>query len=183
MTDPLGQDIRALRKARGLTLQELADAVGRSVGWLSQIERGQTAPSIPDLGRIAEAVGVTISFFFRSASRSAAERGVIQRAADRMAIGSLASGLAEELLSPSLGGSFEIIQSTFAPGASGASPGGKDREDGGVVVQGSLTLSIGSLTTQLQTGDSFQFAGQPYAWANPGDTPAVVIWVISPPVY
>ncbi|EKD59892.1 MAG: XRE family transcriptional regulator, partial [uncultured bacterium] len=71
MTDPLGQDIRALRKTRGQTLQQLADAVGRSVGWLSQIERGQTTPSIADLGRIAEVLGVTISFFFRSASRSA----------------------------------------------------------------------------------------------------------------
>ena len=35
----LGADLRALRKSRGLTLQDMADAMGRSVGWLSQVER------------------------------------------------------------------------------------------------------------------------------------------------
>ena len=49
----VGADIRALRKTRGLTLTDLCDAVGRSVGWLSQVERGQTDPSIPDLKSIA----------------------------------------------------------------------------------------------------------------------------------
>ena len=42
MTETLGQDIRALRKTRAMTLQDLAEAVGRSVGWLSQVERSQT---------------------------------------------------------------------------------------------------------------------------------------------
>ena len=76
MTDPLGPDIRALRKSRGMTLQALATALDRSVGWLSQVERGQTTPAIPDLARIAEVFGLTISFFFRSSAREAAAKGV-----------------------------------------------------------------------------------------------------------
>lgn len=187
MTDPLGPDIRALRKSRGLTLQELASALDRSVGWLSQVERGQTTPAIPDLARIAEHFGLTISFFFRSSARDNAERGLIQRAQDRVAIGDLRQGLSEELLSPSLTGSFEMIQSTFAPGAKGQGRQSPNREDGGVVISGQLSLTFGSLTTTLKPGDSFQFAGgsggQNYDWSNPGDTPAVVIWVISPPIY
>ncbi len=183
MTDPLGPDIRALRKSRGMTLQELATALDRSVGWLSQVERGQTTPAIPDLARIAEHFGLTISFFFRSAARDASERGLIQRAADRVALGDLAKGLSEELLSPSLTGGFEMIQSTFAPGAKGRGQQTADREDGGVVISGTLVLSLGEVTTTLQAGDSFQFKGRAYAWENPGDTPAVVIWVISPPIY
>lgn len=183
MTDPLGPDIRALRKSRGLTLQELAEALGRSVGWLSQIERGQTTPAIPDLARIAEVFGLTISFFFRAAARDAAERGLIQRAADRVALGDIGQGLTEELLSPSLTGGFEMIQSTFAPGATGQGQQAPNREDGGMVISGHLTLTIGEMTTTLTPGDSFQFKGQAYGWSNPGDTPAVVIWVISPPIY
>lgn len=183
MTDPLGPDIRALRKSRGLTLQELAARLGRSVGWLSQVERGQTTPAIPDLARIAEVFGLTISFFFRSAARTAAERGLIQRAADRVAIGDLTQGLSEELLSPSLTGSFEMIRSTFAPGARGQGQQSDNREDGGVLIAGQLSLTLGRLTTTLNPGDSFQFKGQAYGWSNPGDTPAVVIWVISPPIY
>lgn len=183
MTDPLGPDIRALRKSRGMTLQELATAIDRSVGWLSQVERGQTTPAIPDLARIAEVFGLTISFFFRSAAREAAERGLIQRAPDRMALGDLGQGLAEELLSPSLTGGFEMIQSSFAPGAKGQGQQAPAREDGGVVISGQLRLTIGTLTTVLNAGDSFQFKGQPYAWENPGAEPAVVIWVIAPPIY
>ena len=49
----VGADLRAVRKARGLTLTELAHRVGRSIGWLSQIERNLRAPGIDDLRRLA----------------------------------------------------------------------------------------------------------------------------------
>lgn len=185
MGKQLGDDIRALRKGRGLTLQALADAVGRSVGWLSQVERGQTEPSVRDLGRVADEFGVAISFFFRSSSRDEAERGLILRAADHMPIGSSDTGLVEELLSPSLSGAFEMIRSTFAPGASSGgsiTPRSPQREDGGVLIEGRLILTIAERSFDLAPGDSFQFKG-PYAWENPGESPAVVLWVISPPVY
>lgn len=184
MTRQIGDDIRALRKARGMTLQTLATAVGRSLGWLSQIERGQTTPSVRDLGQIADTFGISISFFFRSASRDPAEQGLILRAADRTPIGSTESGLTEELLSPTLSGSFEMIKSVFAPRSdSGGPTRARDREDGGVLISGHLTLTIGEQTFHLSPGDSFQFAGRDYAWSNPHDDAATVIWVISPPVY
>ena len=49
----VGQDIRALRKARGLTLTDLAERVGRSVGWMSQVERDLSKPSMGELRRLA----------------------------------------------------------------------------------------------------------------------------------
>jgi transcriptional regulator with XRE-family HTH domain len=183
MPDPLGPDIRALRKSRGMTLQELATALDRSVGWLSQVERGQTTPAIPDLARIAEHFGHTINFFFRSSARDATERGLIQRAADRVAIGDLKKGLSEELLSPSLTGSFEMIQSTFAPGAKGQGAQSEVREDGGIVISGQLRLTLDGQSFTLNTGDSFQFKGRSCSWENPGSLPAVVVWVIAPPIY
>lgn len=184
MTRQIGEDIRALRKARGMTLKDLASVVGRSLGWLSQIERGQTTPSVRDLGLVADTFGISISFFFRSASRDEAERGIILRAADRTPIGSTESGLTEELLSPSLSGSFEMIKSVFAPRSDSGGPiRAGEREDGGVVVSGRLTLTIGDLTVDLSPGDSFQFASRDYAWKNSHDEAAIVIWVVSPPVY
>jgi len=184
MSEQVGQDIRALRKARGLTLTALAEQVGRSVGWLSQVERGQTMPAIPDLGRLAEILGVTISFFFRSASRNPTERGLIQRVADRTPIGDAIHGLVEELLSPGLGGSFEMLKSSFAPKARSKTIQPRpEREDGGVLLSGQLVITIDGQDFALAPGDSFQFAGKPYAWSNPGDTPAVVIWIVSPPIY
>ncbi len=184
MSRQIGEDIRALRRSRDLTLQTLAGAIGRSVGWLSQIERGQATPSVRDLGLLAEQLGISISFFFRSSGRDEGERGLIQRAPDRQPIGSLESGLSEELLSPRLGGGFEMIRSAFAPGASSDGPvSARGAEHGGVLLEGTLLLAIGEREFRLSPGDSFQFAGQPYAWRNDGDTPAIAVWVISPPVY
>lgn len=184
MSKQIGDDIRALRKSRSLTLKELATAIGRSLGWLSQIERGQTIPSVRDLGLIADYFGINISFFFRSASRREEERGLVLREADRMPIGSAESGLVEELLSPSLSGSFEMIKSVFAPHSeSGGIIQAREREDGGVLISGRLTLTIGELAIELQPGDSFQFTGRNYSWRNPHQEAAIVIWVISPPVY
>ncbi|WP_212526014.1 XRE family transcriptional regulator [Actibacterium sp. MT2.3-13A] len=184
MSKQIGDDIRALRKSRGITLKQLAAAVGRSVGWLSQVERGQTEPSVRDLGRIAEQFGIQISFFFRSAARREEERGLVLRNDDRMPIGSSATGLTEELLSPTLSGAFELIRSTFAPrSASEGTIPARPSEDGGVLISGRLCLTIGTLQVELEPGDSFQFREQDYAWRNPGNEPAVVIWVVSPPIY
>lgn len=184
MSRQIGEDIRALRRSRDLTLQSLSAAIGRSVGWLSQIERGRTTPSVRDLGLLAEQLGISISFFFRSAGRDEGELGLIQRHADRVPIGSMESGLSEELLSPRLGGAFEMIRSVFAPGAGSGGPvPARGAEHGGVLLEGSLVLGLGDREFRLLPGDSFQFSGQAYAWRNEGTTPAVVVWVVSPPVY
>jgi transcriptional regulator with XRE-family HTH domain len=184
MTGRVGADIRTLRKARGITLQALCGAVGRSVGWLSQVERGMAEPSVRDLGLIADRLGVSISLFFRSASQRPDEQGKVLRNEERVPIGSRAGGLIEELLSPSLSGSFEMIRSVFEPGAdSGGLRRARDRENGGVVISGRLTLEIDGTAFELGPGDSFQFAGADYAWRNATDERVVVIWVVSPPVY
>lgn len=184
MSRHVGEDVRSLRKARGMTLVQLAADVGRSVGWLSQVERGQATPSVRDLGQLAEQLGVNISFFFRSSRRAPEEQGLVLRAADRPRIGSAESGLVEELLSPTLSGSFEMIRSTFAPRASsGGRQKARPKEDGGVLISGRLTLILGEAEIELNAGDSFQFRETDYAWRNDGDEPAVVLWVVSPPIY
>lgn len=158
--------------------------IGRSVGWLSQVERGQATASIQDLSAIATHFGVNISFFFRSANQRPEEQGLVLRATDRTSIGSNESGLVEELLSPTLGGSFEMIKSTFAPRSdSGGVKKARQSEQGGVLISGQLTLWIGAREVRLNSGDSFQFEEQDYGWRNDGNEPAVVIWIVSPPVY
>lgn len=184
MAHHIGEDVRSLRKSRNLTLHGLATAIGRSVGWLSQIERGQGVPSVQDLGLIANHLNVSISFFFRSADRAPAERGLVLRAADRTSIGSNESGLIEELLSPTLSGSFEMIRSVFAPRSSSKGPRrARPKEDGGVVISGQLILIVDETEMTLCVGDSFQFEEKEYAWRNDTDEPAIVIWVVSPPIY
>ena len=76
----LAQDIRALRKARGLTLAETALKLGRSIGWLSQVERGISIPSIEDMRLFAELFGVPLGLFFTHEVPDEAERGIVVRA-------------------------------------------------------------------------------------------------------
>lgn len=180
----VGYDIRALRKSSGRTLKNVADAVQRSVAWLSQVERGHAVPSVSDLAKIAEHLGMNISYFFRNSKRDSNEHGLIQRGTDTYALGSPDSGMTEELLSPHLGGSFEMIRTTFFPGYAGTgqktSP---EVEHGGVVISGEIMLEIDGFETLLKAGDSFQFQNKKYSWRNETADPAVAIWIVSPPVY
>ena len=179
----LGADLRALRKARRLTLTELALKIGRSVGWLSQIERDLTEPTIADLRKLAEALDQPVSLFFGAPDAPADERGYVVRSDSRRSLGTSEEGLVEQLLSPDLGGSFEIVRSVFAPGSELAEPATRPTEEAGYIVSGSLDLSIGHRTFRLTEGDSFRFSREPYRWRNPGSDPCVAIWVIAPPVY
>ncbi len=179
----VGHDLRALRKSRGLTLSELALQVGRSVGWLSQVERDLAEPTIGDLRRLASVLEQPMSLFFGQADAPEHERGHVVRAEARRSLGNAEEGLVEQLLSPDLGGSFEIVRSEFAPGAERAEVTIRPTEDAGYIVSGTLDLWIGTQKFHLTPGDSFRFAGEPYRWRNRGTEPCVVIWVIAPPVY
>ncbi|MDX8478152.1 XRE family transcriptional regulator [Mesorhizobium sp. VK24D] len=179
----LAGDIRALRKARGLTLAEIALKLGRSVGWVSQVERGLSVPSLGDLRAFAELFGVPLSLFFSHDVPVEEERGVVVRAGSRRSLGTSESGLVEELLSPDLGGSFEMLRSVFAPGAELKTEARRPTEEAGYVASGTFEIEIGGVWHRLGEGDSFRFEGKPFRWRNPGAEPAVVIWVVSPPVY
>lgn len=179
----LASDIRALRRARGLTLTEIALKLGRSVGWVSQVERGLSTPSLSDLRAFAELFGVPLSLFFSHDVPIESERGVVVRSGSRRALGTSESGLMEELLSPDLGGSFEMLRSVFAPGAELKTEARRPTEEAGYVVSGTFDIEISGAWHRLGEGDSFRFDGKPFRWRNPGMEPAVVIWVVSPPVY
>lgn len=179
----LGADIRALRKSRSLTLFQLAAELNRSTGWLSHVERGQIDAGVADLKNLATLFDLPVSFFFRNDEAPEAERGAVVRAANRAEIGSPLEGLTEELLSPDLNHPFEMIRSTFQPGAESGIVPARATEEGGYVASGELILWIGGTRHHLHTGDSFHFAKQPYRWKNPGDIAAILIWIVSPPIY
>ncbi|MBC6439510.1 MAG: helix-turn-helix transcriptional regulator [Rhodospirillales bacterium] len=179
----VGAELRALRKARGLTIAELALTLGRSVGWLSQVERGVNEPAIRDLRHASEFFGLPIGFFFHNDDAPADERGRVVRASARRPLGNSEEGLVEELLSPDLTGSYEVVRSVFAPGARLAEPVTRMTEEAGYIIAGTLDLEISGTWFRLEAGDSFRFREEPYRWRNAGADEAVVIWIVSPPVY
>ena len=179
----LGRDLRALRSARGMTLEELAARLGRSVGWLSQVERDLSTPRLSDLREIADVFEVPLSLLYGNADSPEAERGRIVRAPSRRVMGKAEEGLLETLISPDLTDSFEVIHSTFQPGASRDTPTSRPTQEVVYLVSGKLDIWLDDARFTLETGDSFRIREQTYRWANPYTEPAIAIWVISPPVY
>ncbi len=185
-TNPLGSQIRDLRGARAMSLAALAEAIGKSVGYVSQIERGRSEISISTLKAISEALGVQISWFFQGYDpRVPEEHGYIVRREQRRRLDFPGTGIEEELLSPSLTGEAEMILSTFAPGArSGEEPVSRMAEQSGYVIEGLLELRVGTRRFTLRPGDSFRIGrGEPFTARNPGSVTSVSLWVIAPPRY
>ncbi len=180
----LGEQIRALRKIKGLTLQQVADRIGVSTGYLSQIERNRSKLPIGVLKRIATVLGVQMSWFFQPETLGPPEeRGLIVRADRRRKMSFTGTGIAEELLSPNLNGPLELLLSTIAPG-SDSDFYSHDGAEAGLVMAGTLDLWIDERKFRLEVGDSFSFSStRPHRCANPGSMATQVVWVITPPHY
>ena len=179
----LGVDLRALRKSRGITLIDLSEKIGRSVGWLSQVERDISSPTINELRQLAKEFQVPISLFFGSSEAKSNEVGRIVRKSARRKIGGGDIGLVEELLSPDLTDDFEVLRSVFNPNAKLENFVVRPTQEVGYVVSGNLNLWIENEMFELEPGDSFRIRGEQFKWANPNNENAIVIWVIAPPIY
>ncbi len=182
----IGTQIRDLRKRRGLTLETLAGRIGRSVGFVSQAERGLSLVNIPTLKAIAEVLGVGVNWFFQGETQTPdGERGLIVRREHRRRLSFPGTGVTEEMLSPSLTGAFEMILGRFKPGAeTGDAKYSQFGEEGGYVLEGELDLIVDGVAHRLRAGDAFTFPlSAPHKSRNPTDRETVVLWVIAPPTY
>ncbi|WP_299656411.1 XRE family transcriptional regulator [uncultured Jannaschia sp.] len=173
----LGADLRALRRARGLTLAELAGRLGRSVGWMSQIERNLSTPDDATLARLADTLDAPLSML------TAAHTGEIVRSGAGRPLGERVPGLGETLLSPDLTDGFEVIHSTFAPGARRDNPVTRHTTEIAYMLSGQLTIWLGDVRHDLGPGDTARLRGEPFSWMNPHGEPAVAIWIITPAIY
>lgn len=185
-TQPIiGSRMRELRKAKSMTLHDLALETGLSVGHLSQLEREHATPSIRSLNVIASILGVSINWFFPDPEGlEEPENTVVVRSSRRRSL-KFESGIRDELLSPTLSGKLELLLCTLeAGGSSGDELYAHDGEEAGYVDQGQLELTIESEVYLLGEGDSFHFdSSKPHRYKNPGKAKTVVIWVMTPPHY
>ena len=127
----LGAELRSLRKAHGLTLRVLAEKSGKSISFISKIERGRARPSITALQDIAEALDVPIGWFFlNDGPVPAEERPYIVRAGHRRRRLTYFGGGLDRLYG--LRGSFSsrpISTGSLALGMSRYEPGGTTGDD------------------------------------------------------
>lgn len=168
--EALGDRVQSLRIDRGLTLRDLADRSDVSVSMLSSVERGEKAPTVTVLDRIAGGLDVTLASLVAEAD---VERVVVRRAADQDRLDE-PGGWQRIILSPVVPGvNFEWIRSTLPPGCdAGTFPAYAAGSHEFVAVQsGTLTLTIGERELSLSAGDSVYFAADaPHGYANRGHT-------------
>jgi transcriptional regulator with XRE-family HTH domain len=185
----LGIQLRALRKAKQLSLMQVAEAAGLSIGMVSQIERGLASPSIKSLRKLSDALGVPIGWFFHAdAGRPKIELDKVVRREDRRqlrlpTVGSTHDLVVMELLTPDLSGDIELLLMTLDPGFDSGPTHQHRGEEAGLVLTGALELWIGGNRFVVNQGDSFRFSSSdPHRYANASDRTTQVVWALSPPL-
>lgn len=178
----IGPRVRALRDAMDLSLRDLAERSGVSAPMLSQVERGETSPTLQVAARIAAGLDLRLSQLLRLDEGGSV---TIVRADDRKP-GAARNGHAFEILTPSLPGQrAELSRHTLAPGiATGGADDPPIHEPGAreiaLVEHGSLTLEIDGERHALHTGDCVTFdADLPHHFENPGSGEAVLLAVVA----
>jgi transcriptional regulator with XRE-family HTH domain len=181
--EALGLRIRALREAMGLSLRELSVRSQVSAPMLSQVERGETSPTLQVAGRIAHGLELRLSQLLRLDEGGAV---VVVRAEERRTGPAGAHGHSYEILTPPLPGQrAELSRHRLEPGATTGGPGDPPMHEPGsretaVVESGRLVLHCDGAAHQLGAGDCVTFdADLPHHFENPGDEPAVLLAVVS----
>lgn len=177
----IGSKIKRMRLRLGLTQEELADRTELTKGFISQLERDITSPSIATLMDILEALGSNVSEFFSDH----ADEKVVYAAEDMFVKEDAAPGVSIKwLVTNAQKNALEPILVTLAPGGRTAEDDPHEGEEFGYVLTGSVQLICGDSRYKLRKGDSFYFhpAGVHYL-SNGGKGEARVLWVSTPPSF
>ncbi len=170
----LGEKLRARRRELGLTLQTVANRAGLTVGFISQIERDLTAPSLSSLVSVSQVLEMHVSEFL---SQPKGDKS-ITRQDERRAYAVGNNSMSYERLSSNFAGN--VLRSVLVhepPGHKGE-PISHDGEEMLFVLSGMLTAEIGGIHTILKTGDSIHFPSTTThsSW-NHTDETTTFLWV------
>lgn len=178
----IGRKLKTSRLKRDKTIQELANLSRVSSNMISRIERGLTTPSVEILMKLADALGVSLSYFVEEAEKGSsvvftpAGRGEpVFFFEDKHQISSLMHGLRD----PGFSVFVDTLESFCDSGEGGMIHAG---EEFAMVLEGTLEFFIEDNMYRLNQGDSIAFkASIPHRWKNNSSDHTKVLWVVSPP--
>ncbi|MBQ9832423.1 MAG: cupin domain-containing protein [Clostridia bacterium] len=177
----IGKEIKQRRVKLGLTQEELAARTELSKGFISQLERNLTSPSIATLVDILEALGTDLSSFFAEQ----AEEKIVFKAEDMFVKEEVDEGRTVCWLVPNAQkNALEPIMITLEEGGESFEDEPHEGEEFGYVISGNVTLVLGDNKYKVKHGDSFCFKPNcMHKLINSGKRPAKVIWVSTPPSF
>jgi transcriptional regulator with XRE-family HTH domain len=182
--ESLGARVRALREAMDLSLRDLAERSGVSAPMLSQVERGETSPTLQVARRIAAGLELRLSQLLRLDEDGAVS--VVRAGERRKGPGRGRTGHSYEILTPPLPGQrAELSRHRLTAGAVTGGPGDPPMHEPGsretaLVETGTVVLACDGRRVELATGDCVTFdADLPHHFENPGPNEAVLLAVVS----
>jgi transcriptional regulator with XRE-family HTH domain len=177
----VGARLRFLRDMHGLSQRELARRAGLTHATIGAIERDAISPSVGSLRKILDSLPMTLSEFF--ALDPAAETQVFFGKDELLEVGG--GGISLRQVGHNLKGRpLQVLLERYAPGAETAkTPYSHSGDEGGVVIQGRIEITVGGSTRVLGPGDGYLFSSRlPHKFRNVGDDEAIVVSANTPPV-
>lgn len=177
----IGPKLKELRITRGLTQEELAGRTELSKGFISQLERDLTSPSIATLMDILQCLGTSLNEFFCETS----EEQIVFGSEDYFEKSDKeCSNRIEWIIPNAQKNAMEPIRLTLEPGGFTYPDVPHEGEEFGYVLQGTVTIYIGNTTVKAKKGESFYFRpGKQHYLKNNGKVPAVLVWISTPPSF
>lgn len=177
----IGNKIKELRIMKNLTQEELADRAELSKGFISQLERDLTSPSITTLMDILQVLGTDLKEFFADTPQEQIvfhDHDYFQKIDDNL------SNKIEWIIPNAQKNIMEPIRLTLQPGGSTYPDNPHEGEEFGYVLSGSVTIHIGNKTYKAKKGESFYFTpgSTHYLTAN-AKMGATLLWISSPPSF
>jgi transcriptional regulator with XRE-family HTH domain len=174
----LGKNIRKIRTARNLSMRDLAERVGVSASFISQVEQGKTSPSIATLKKIAVELGTTIGYLI---DELPPVEGPVTKGKNRKKIENAVPGVTIELLTtPDIHKTMEPFYFTLSPGMTSTNRNSVHHGQEFVfVIEGQIEILLSGDKYLLEENDSIYFNSSiPHSFHNPGDKPARAVWVV-----
>ncbi|MBF0252306.1 MAG: helix-turn-helix transcriptional regulator [Candidatus Omnitrophica bacterium] len=180
----VGVNIKRLREEQGLTLRSLAQRLGLSASFLSQVESGKAAPSLSTLKSISTALATTIGNLIGEDQKIVSNPVV--KVSERKHLGGIGNGVNLFLLtSRDPNKQMEPILFKLKEDAeSGATTYKHFGQEFVLVLKGSIEITLNDMSYILQKGDSIYFnSSVPHAFKNTGKGEAEAVWVVTPPTF
>lgn len=176
----VGALIRARRRQLAMTLQELCDTAGISVGYLSQVERDHATPSLGTLAQIARSLDVAVDYFIATPSM---EDG-LTRAAERNRFSVDGSSIIYERIAADFAGNVLSSFVLHVPPGYKSETVSHEGEEIQFILEGQITQRLDDQEMVLSAGDSLHFRGnRPHSWSNDTDKFARLLWTGTLPMF
>ena len=175
----IGNKLKELRVLKGLTQEELADRSELSKGFISQLERNLTSPSITTLMDILQCLGTSIGEFFNEAPD---EQIVFGKQDYFVKVDTEYKNEIKWIIPNAQKNTMEPIYLTLEAGGSTCPDTPHEGEEFGYILQGTVSIHLGNKTYKAKKGESFYYTADKTQFLS-SKSGAVLIWVSSPPSF